>query len=125
MEDEGNVEPLRSNGVDSEAVLKFVQRIEAVQAAIDDISERAKEEKAPHYEDLKQIRREVRDEGIPYTEFLAIIRKRRLEAKAAAIGEDFDIAEKANYAEMLESLERLAAEVGPLGEAALERARAI
>ena len=122
MKDE---ETPHTNGIDSEAVLNFVQRVEAVQAGIDAISQRAKEDKAPYYEDLKMIRREVRHEGIPYKEFLAVIRRRRLEAKAAAIGENLDIAERANYAEMLESLERLAAQVGPLGEAALERARVI
>jgi uncharacterized protein (UPF0335 family) len=117
-------EPLRSNGYDPEALALFVKRIERLQADIDIVMAEAKEECAPIREDIDQVRREAHDAGIGKKELATVIRKRRLEYKAAHVGDKLDLAERANYREMIETLERLAEQMGPLGEAALDRARA-
>jgi hypothetical protein len=117
-------EPLRSNGFDPEALAGFIKWVESLQAQIDELALEYKEKAAPYREKIAEIKREAQDQGIPKAELAAVLRKRRLEYKAAHVGDKLDLAERANFNEMIESLERLAAEMGPLGEAALDRARA-
>jgi hypothetical protein len=117
-------EQLETNGYDADALIGFVQRIESLQSEIDQEAAEFKERCAPFREDMKQVRREAHDAGIGKQEFAAVIRRRRLEHKAAHAGDALDLAQRANYAAYLESLERLAEQVGPLGVAAAEHARA-
>jgi hypothetical protein len=114
----------RSNGYDPEALAGFIKRVEAFQAEIDELALEYKEKAAPYREEIAGIKREAHDQGIPKTELAAVLRKRRLEYKAAHVGDKLDLAERANFDEMIEILERLAKQMGPLGEAALDRARA-
>jgi uncharacterized protein (UPF0335 family) len=111
------------NGIDPEQLMQLVQRIEACQAGIDEIAAQAREDSKPYREDIAEIKTEAYDAGFGKKELAAIIRKRRLEYKAQHAGDSLDLAQKANYEQMLESLERLAEEIGPLGSAALEHAR--
>lgn len=113
-----------SNGFDPESALKFVRRIENIQIEIDEIMTEAAERAQPLREDIAAVKREAQDAGVGKKELGAIIRKRRLEYKAAHAGDSLDLAQRANFEAMIESLERLAEEIGPLGEAARDRARA-
>lgn len=118
-------ESARSNGVDPEALRSFVERIENLQGEIDEITQRANEEKAPLRADIGEVKTEAKDQGINIKALNAILKRRRLERQAAMASVNLDIAERAFFEEMMESLERLAEEIGPLGQAALERARAV
>ena len=116
--------PRGNNGIDTEALADFVKRVESLQAEIDEIALEYREKAAPLRDDIKQVKREARDSGIPATELAAVLRKRRLEFKAEHVGDTLDLAERANFEEMIAGLERLAEQMGPLGEAARDHARA-
>lgn len=113
-----------TNGTDPEEIMNFVKRIENLQADLDDIAALAKENAAPVREDMASVRREAHDAGIGKKEFAALIRKRRYELKANHAGDSLDLAQRANLEAMLESLDRLAEQLGPIGEAARDHARA-
>lgn len=113
-----------NNGYDPEAVNAFIDRIEALQAEIDLEAEQYKERCAPLRFDISVVKKEVKGAGINLNAFNAIVKRRRLEQKAARIDATLDMAELSFYREMTESLERLAAQLPGLGEAALERHRA-
>lgn len=76
------------DGYDPNMVSNFVQRIESVQAEIDEIAQKAKDEQAPHRDDIKEIKREAADAGLPRKELNAIIQQRKLERKAAGVPEN-------------------------------------
>lgn len=114
----------RDNGFDPEALRGFVGRIENIQAEIDELALDYREKAQPLREDIATIKREAVDVGIGRTELAAVLRKRRLEHRAAHAGDSLDLAERARFEEMMNCLERLAEQVGPLGEAARDRARA-
>jgi hypothetical protein len=114
----------RDNGFDSDALNSFVARIESIQAGIDELALDYRERAQPLREDIAGLKREAVDAGIGRTELAAVLRKRRLEYKAAHVADSLDLAERANFEEMMTCLERLAEQVGPLGEAARDRAKA-
>jgi hypothetical protein len=119
-----DIEEIRDNGFDPDQLADFVARIEYCQGQIDEINLAAREKTTPLREDIAGLKREATDEGIGRTELAAVLRKRRLEHRAAHVVDSLDLAERANFAEMLMSLERLAEQIGPLGEAARDHARA-
>lgn len=112
-----------SNGYDPNDLAQFVGRIESIEREIEGIRDRAKEEESPLRDDIALVKRESADAGIPKTELGAVLKKRRLERKLERVADKLDLEQRANYEQMLASLERLAKEVGPLGEAARDRAR--
>jgi uncharacterized protein (UPF0335 family) len=114
----------RDNGFDPDQLADFVTRIENIQEDIDAINFEARERTQPLREDIATVKREATDHGIGRTELAAVLRKRRLEHRAAHVSDSLDLAEQANFEEMIASLERLAEQVGPLGEAARDHARA-
>jgi hypothetical protein len=121
------VEPIeepRDNGFDPDQLADFIARIEGIQGDIDEINFEAREKTTPLREDIAAVKREAVDAGIGRTELAAVLRKRRLEHRAAHVSDSLDLAERANFEEMIASLDKLAAEVGPLGEAARDHARA-
>jgi uncharacterized protein (UPF0335 family) len=120
---EPRVEP-RDNGFDPDQLSAYVGRIENIQAEIDDLALDYREKAQPLREDIATIKREAVDAGIGRTELACVLRLRRLEHKAAHVSDSLDLAERANFEEMIASLERLAEQIGPLGEAALDRAKA-
>jgi hypothetical protein len=119
-----NEMPERTNGFDPDELMGFVGRIENVQAEIDELALAYREKAQPLREDIATLKREAVDAGIGRTELAAVLRQRRLEYKAAHVPDSLDLAERANFEEMIASLERLAEQVGPLGEAARDRAKA-
>jgi uncharacterized protein (UPF0335 family) len=106
------------NGFDPDQLAGFVAKIENLQASIDAINFEAREETQPLREDIAAVKREATDHGIGRTELAAVLRKRRLEHQAAHVSDSLDLAERANFEEMISSLERLAEQIGPLGQAA-------
>jgi uncharacterized protein (UPF0335 family) len=118
------IEEPRGNGFDPDQLAHFIGRIESIQGEIDAINFEAREKTTPLREDIAAVKREATDHGIGRSELAAVLRKRRLEHRAAHVADSLDLAERANFEEMISSLERLAVEVGPLGEAARDHARA-
>jgi hypothetical protein len=117
-------EPRGNNGFDPDQLGEFVGRIENIQGQIDEINFKAREQAKPLREDIAAVKRLATDSGIGRTELAAVLRQRRLELRAAHVGDSLDLAERAIFAAMLVSLDRLAEQVGPLGEAARDHARA-
>jgi uncharacterized protein (UPF0335 family) len=113
-----------TNGFDPAALQAYVDRIENLQAEIDDIAFEAREKTQPLREDIAAVKREAVDAGLGRTELAAVIRKRRLEHKSAHVGDSLDLAERSNFEQYMASLDRLAEQMGPLAEAARDRARA-
>jgi uncharacterized protein (UPF0335 family) len=123
----GDIEPVeepRDNGFDPDQLAQFVGRIENIQGEIDEINLDARERAQPLREDIAAIKREATDHGIGRTELACVLRKRRLEHRAAHVSDSLDLAERANFEEMIASLERLAEQLPGLGEAARDHARA-
>jgi hypothetical protein len=114
----------RGNGFDPDQLAAFVGRIEDLQGQIDMINLEARERAQPFRDDIAQVKRKANDAGISRTEFAAVLRQRRLEQKAADVPDSLDLAQRANFQQMIECLDRLAEQVGPLGEAARDHARA-
>src|SRR5580692_8927155 len=75
----------RGNGYDPEAVKAFVQRIENTQATIRNIMDDAKTTCMPHREDLKAIKGEATDAGIPRRALNEVLRQRRLRREFEAV----------------------------------------
>jgi uncharacterized protein (UPF0335 family) len=118
-------EEIRTNGFDPDQLMDFVRRIERIQDDLDTMAAQFKDECAPLKADIAAVKTEAADAGIGKKEFAAIIKRRRHLHKADHVVDKLDLGQRAFYEQMIESLERLAEQVGPLGEAALERARAI
>jgi uncharacterized protein (UPF0335 family) len=118
------VEEPRDNGFDPDQLAEFIGRIENIQSEIDEINFEARERTSPLRQDIVAVKREATDHGIGRTELAAVLRKRRLEHRAAHVSDSLDLAERANFEEYVASLERLAEQIGPLGEAARDHARA-
>jgi hypothetical protein len=114
----------RGNGFDPDQLAEFVGRIEDLQGQIDMINLEARSRAQPFRDDIAQVKRKANDAGINRTEFAAVLRQRRLEQKAANVPDSLDLAQRANFQQMIECLDRLAEQVGPLGEAARDHARA-
>lgn len=122
-EAEADIE-LRGNGFDPELLAGVITRIEDLQAEIDAINLVAREKAQPFRDDIAAIKREAVDAGIGRTELGALLRKCRFEYRAVHVSDSLDLAERANFEEMIATLDKLVAEIGPLGEAARDRARA-
>jgi hypothetical protein len=108
----------RDNGFDPDQLAGFVGRIEGLQADIDEINLAAREATTPLRKYIGNVKREATDAGIGRTELTAVLRRRRLEHRAAHVADGLDLSERARFDEMLECLERLALQMGPLGRAA-------
>jgi hypothetical protein len=116
------VEEPRGNGFDPDQLSDFVTKIEYCQSKIDEITAAAREKAAPLRDDIVDLKREASDVGIGRIELAAVLRKRRLEHRAAHVSDSLDLAERANFEEMISSLERLAEQLPGLGEAARDHA---
>lgn len=123
-DDADDAAAIGDNGFEPEALQRFVDRIERLQAEIDLISLHAIEEKAPIRSDIGQVKTEAKDAGVNIKALNAILKRRRLERQAAGVDEKLDLAERAFYAQMSESLERLADQLPGLGEAARDQFKA-
>ena len=111
------VSALRGNGYDSEQVQAFVERIENLQDEIDEVMAQAKEDCEPHRADIKAVKDEAHDAGIPKREFNAIIAKRRALRRAEAFRRKLDEEQQNNFDQLEKSLGMLADT--PLGKAVL------
>lgn len=93
----------------------FLKRIESIQGDIDKIRADATEECAPHYEDIKEIKQEAHDAGIPRREFNVLIAQRKLLRRADSI--------RANLSEeQQQNLDQMVLALGDLADTELGRA---
>ena len=84
MKDEGQVHEdlTKTNGINSEQLKGFVAEIEAEQDAIDEIMRNAQAACQPHIDQIKAIKKEAAEAGIPKKPLAAKIRERGLRRKA-------------------------------------------
>ncbi len=80
-----NVDNVVNMGSNTGDLKSFVERIENVQQDIDKINKAAKDECAPHADDIKQIKKDASDAGIARKELNAVISQRRKIAKALEV----------------------------------------
>jgi hypothetical protein len=117
-----NVGSGHNSGFDPKKVQGFVDRVENTQATIDSIMEKARENCAPHRDDIAAIKKEAAENGLSKKEFAAVIRKRRLLDKAENVDRNLDDDQKETFEQMLHALGML---VGtPLADAALDKSNA-
>lgn len=82
----------------------WVHRIETIQGEIDAISEQAKEDKAPHRQDMAQVYKDAEKESIDVKALKAVIRRRRKIQAAKDILDKLDISERSNALTIEEAL---------------------
>jgi hypothetical protein len=112
----------RDNGFDPDQLAEFIGRIEYLQTEIDNINFDARVKTTPLREDIAAIKREAVDAGLGRTELSAVLRQRRFKHRAEHVSDSLDLSERANFEQMIECLDKLAEQVGPLGQAARDHA---
>ena len=105
------------NGFDKDEVQSFVDRVENVDAKIDEIMEKAKKDCQPHRDDIKEIKNDASDEGLAKKPFNALLRRRKLLRKAEAVEDALNEQQKDDFIHMAHALGDLADT--PLGQAAM------
>lgn len=83
--DEPEAKVHTATGFDKKKLSSYVKRVEKLQEEIDGIMSSASEEAQPQRDDIKALYKEAAEAGFPKRELKAVIRKRRLLAKAAAV----------------------------------------
>jgi hypothetical protein len=107
-----------ANSYDWDKAGGFVKSIENIQNEIDAINAEAQLKCQPHREDMKQVKKDMKDDlGIPLKAFNAVVAARRAEAKAEGHREKLSTDHKDSYDQIRHALGDLADT--PLGEAAL------
>lgn len=112
-----------TNGFSADKLQGFIDRVQNCQAEIDQITETAKAACLPHREDIASIIKEAAEEGLPKREFSTVLRRLRLEHKLEHVADKLHDDNRETYDQMLHALGKLAADLGPLGEAALDAAQ--
>lgn len=105
-----------SNSFDPAKTPEFVSRIQSVQAEIDEIMQKAKDACAPLREDMEEIKTEAHESGLPRLELNALVRKEKLEARAAGVRTKLSEEQQANFDRM--DLAMVAFRDTPLGASA-------
>jgi uncharacterized protein (UPF0335 family) len=113
-----------TNGFSPDKLQGFIDRVQSCQAEIDAIMERAKDACLPHREDIAVIMKEAAEDGLPKREFSTVLRRLRLEDKVEHVADKLHDEQRETYDQMLHALGKLAADIGPLGQAALDAAQA-
>lgn len=109
-----NKEPHGANSLGKRAD-PFVKRVEEIEREIDSLKSQHMLACKEKREDRKEVYKEVKSAGLPVRPVKGIVKKRRLDREIAAIPADFDLDEAAQYHAIADTL-------GPLGQAAAERA---
>jgi hypothetical protein len=102
----------RGNGYDGAMVRSFLDRIEHVQADIDEVMDAAQLACAPHREDIAAIKKEATDAGIPRRAMNALISERRMRARADQIRDSLTADDQDRF-------DNLKAALGDFGDTAL------
>lgn len=106
--------------INSDTATGYVERIETLDAEIDEIMAAAREKCQPIKDDRKVIFKEAADNGIAKKPLAAVIRKRRLARRAEALRDMLSDEQAETYDSILHALGDLADL--PLGKAALDKA---
>jgi len=110
----------KTNSYDWEVAGKFVTSVEEVQVEIDAINAEAKLKCQPHREDIKGIKKNMKDDlGIPMKAFNAVVAARKADLKAKGHREKLSTDHKDSYDQIRTALGDFADT--PLGEAAVVR----
>ena len=111
-----------SNRFDADKLIAQVVSIEATQAEIEAIMNRAREQCAPLRDDIKQLKADAREiDGIPSKELNAVLRKRKILRQADAIREKLEEDQQDIFDDMEHALGQLSDL--PLGQSALNGTR--
>ena len=109
------------NGYDGAALQRFIDRIEALQADIDQIMDDAKAKCQPLRDDIKEVKDEACDAvGVTKKVLNAVIRQRRLKFRAEHVRDKLDEDQQESYDQVRHALGMLSDT--PLGEAVLDQA---
>jgi hypothetical protein len=108
----------RSNGINESQLKGFVAEIEDEQFKIDEIMSNAAAACQPHVDQIKAIKKEAAEAGIPKKPLSAKLRERGLRRKADKCREVLSEEQRDIFDEISLKLNDLAESLGPLGEAA-------
>lgn len=100
------------NGFNGRAMMDYIAEIEAEQAMIDAIMQKARDDAEPRRQEIAKLIKAAADDGFPKTEFKLILKERRLKEKLATLDKTLDDGEKANFVAMKAAL-------GPFAETEL------
>lgn len=113
----GETAATKTSTFDPKKAPDFVKRFENVQAQIDEIMAAARDEAAPLYEDLDQIKKEAHEAGLPRKELNSLISKRKALRKADGVRAKLTKEQQDNFDAMEKEMGGFAET--PLGGAAL------
>lgn len=109
MKDEGQVHEdlTKTNGINSEQLKGFVAEIEDEQAKIDEIMKNAQIACQPHIDQIKAIKKEAAEAGIPKKPLSAKLRERGLRRKADGCRESLSEEQREIFDEISQKMDDL------------------
>lgn len=109
MKEEGEVlaDLTKTNGINAEQLKGFVAEIEDEQAKIDEIMKNAAIAAQPHLDQIKAIKKEAAEAGIPKKPLAAKIRERGLRRKADACRETLSEEQRDIFDEISQKMDDL------------------
>jgi len=111
LDDENKVLPdqsaERSNGINAGQLKQFVEEIEDEQAKIDEIMKNAQAACQPHVDEIKRLKKEAAEAGIPKKPLAAKLRERGLRRKADGCREILSDEQRDIYDEISQKLDDL------------------
>jgi hypothetical protein len=107
--DEGQVLPdqTKTNGINAQQLKDFIASIEAEQEQIDEIMRNAQVACQPHVDQIKAIKKEAAENGIPKKPLSAKLRERGLRKKADSCRETLSEEQRETYDEISQKLDDL------------------
>lgn len=111
----------RSNGINEAQLKGFISEYEDEQAVIDKIMEDARVASQPHVDQMKAVAKEAAEAGIEKKAFKAKLRERSLRRKADHCRSVLSERQQEVFDEISLKLQDLANDIGPLGQAALDK----
>lgn len=109
MKDEGQVlaDQTKTNGINTEQLKGFVAEIEDEQAKIDEIMRNAQIACQPHVDQIKAIKKEAAEAGIPKKPLSAKLRERGLRRKADSCRETLSEEQREIFDEISQKMDDL------------------
>ena len=109
MKDEGQVHAdlTKTNGINAEQLKGFVAEIEDEQAKIDEIMRNAQIACQPHIDQIKAIKKEAAEAGIPKKPLSAKLRERGLRRKADSCRETLSEEQREIFDEISQKMDDL------------------
>ena len=92
--------PVKTNGINEAQLKQFVAEIEDEQAKIDEIMRNAQVACQPHLDQIKAIKKEAAENGIPKKPLSAKMRERSLKRRAEAVSDSLSEEQKEIFLEI-------------------------